>query len=45
MITIPWGQVLLLESVALGALAITVTILALVLRRVGLGSALRIGED
>ena len=44
-ITIPWGQVLLLESVALGALAVTVAILALVLRRVGLGSALRIGED
>jgi hypothetical protein len=31
--------------VALGALAITVAVLALVLRRVGLGSALRIGED
>lgn len=44
-IAIPWGQVLLLEGVALGALAVTVSVLALVLRRVGLGSALRIGED
>ena len=44
-IAIPWSQVLLLEGVALGALAITVAVLALVLRRVGLGSALRIGED
>ncbi len=44
-IDIPWGQILLLESVALVSLALTVAVLAFVLRRVGLGSALRIGED
>ncbi len=44
-ISIPWGQIALLEAVALVSLGLTVGVLATVLRRVGLGSALRIGED
>ncbi|MEO8245548.1 MAG: ABC transporter permease [Chloroflexota bacterium] len=44
-ISIPWGQIALLEAVALVSLTVTVGVLAFVLRRVGLGSALRIGED
>ncbi len=44
-ISIPWGQIALLEAVALVSLSLTVAVLAFVLRRVGLGSALRIGED
>jgi hypothetical protein len=45
LISIPWGQIALLEAVALASLTVTVAVLAVVLRRVGLGSALRIGED
>ena len=45
LISIPWGQIALLEAVALVSLTLTVAVLAFVLRRVGLGSALRIGED
>jgi hypothetical protein len=44
-ISIPWGQIALLEGVALVSLTLTVAVLATVLRRIGLGSALRIGED
>jgi hypothetical protein len=45
LLEVPWGAILLLELLAIGALAITVVILSRVLRRFGIGSALRMGED
>jgi hypothetical protein len=44
-VDIPWRTVLLLELVTLLALALVVGILAVALRRLGLGSVLRMGED
>lgn len=44
-VVIPWQTILLLEAVILLLLLIVSTALALILRRVGLGAALRIGED
>jgi hypothetical protein len=44
-VAIPWGSILLLEGLTILALAIVVVALALLLRRVGLGSVLRLGEE
>jgi len=41
----PWDSIGLLVAVAAGALGVTVLILARVLRRIGIGSVLRMGED
>lgn len=41
----PWGTILGLETVVVAMLAVIVAILALLLRRIGLGSLLRLGED
>ncbi len=44
-LTIPWDGIALLEGLVVVVLGVTVGILVLLLRRVGLGSALRLGED
>jgi hypothetical protein len=41
----PWGTVLGLELAVVGALAIVVISMTLLLRRIGLGALLRMGED
>jgi FtsX-like permease family len=45
LLEVPWGAILLLELLAIGALGVTVVILSRILRRFGIGSALRMGED
>ncbi len=44
-VVIPWRSIVLLEATSLVALAIVVIILATMLRRIGLGSSLRLGEE
>ena len=44
-VAIPWGSILLLEGITIGALALVVLALAVLLRRVGLGTVLRLGEE
>ncbi len=44
-IVIPWGTITLLELAAIATLVIVSGLLALLLRRIGLGTLLRIGED
>ncbi len=44
-LAVPWLVIGILEVVAIVALTTTVIVLAWLLRRVGLASALRIGED
>jgi ABC-type antimicrobial peptide transport system permease subunit len=44
-VAIPWGSILLLEGLTIGALALVVLALAVLLRRVGLGTVLRLGEE
>ena len=44
-VAIPWGSILLLEGITVGALALVVLALAILLRRVGLGTVLRLGEE
>jgi hypothetical protein len=41
----PWAGILLLEAIGVVTLAVTVVLLARLLRRLGIGSALRMGED
>jgi ABC-type lipoprotein release transport system permease subunit len=41
----PWSGVLLLEAIGVVTLAVTVALLARLLRRLGIGSTLRMGED
>jgi hypothetical protein len=45
LLEVPWGAIALLELLAICALGITVVVLSRVLRRFGIGSALRMGED
>jgi FtsX-like permease family len=45
MLEVPWNTIALLEIVAIVALATTVVVLAWLLRRIGLASVLRTGED
>ena len=42
---VPWAAIGVLELLSIGALVITVLLLAQVLRRFGIGSVLRMGED
>ena len=44
-VVIPWTTILLLELGVIGILVVMIGGLALILRRVGLGSLLRLGED
>ncbi len=44
-LTIPWDGIALLEGLVVVVLGVTVLVLVVLLRRVGLGSALRLGED
>jgi hypothetical protein len=44
-VAIPWESILLLEGITIGALALVVLALAILLRRVGLGTVLRLGEE
>jgi hypothetical protein len=44
-ITVPWDSIAMLLEVVLVVLVVTVAGLVVVLRRIGLGSALRLGED
>ncbi|HET7636128.1 MAG TPA: ABC transporter permease [Candidatus Limnocylindria bacterium] len=44
-VTIPWGSIAVLEAITLAVLAVMVVLLAVLLRRVGLGTALRIGDE
>jgi ABC-type antimicrobial peptide transport system permease subunit len=44
-VVIPWRSILILEATSLVALAAVVLILATMLRRIGLGSSLRLGEE
>lgn len=44
-VIIPWRSVIVLEATSLAALAIVVVVLATMLRRIGLGSSLRLGEE
>lgn len=41
----PWASIAVLVAVSAGALGVTVMVLAGVLRRIGIGSVLRMGED
>ena len=45
LVQLPWDRILMLDLIVLIALGIAVTILAVVLRRIGVGSILRLGED
>ncbi len=44
-LSIPWSDIAVLEGLVVAVLGVTVLVLVLLLRRVGLGSALRLGED
>jgi hypothetical protein len=44
-VTPPWAGILLLEAIGVVTLAVTVVLLARLLRRLGIGSTLRMGED
>ncbi len=44
-VVVPWQSVVILEGTSLLALAIVVVVLATMLRRIGLGSSLRLGEE
>jgi ABC-type antimicrobial peptide transport system permease subunit len=44
-IDVPWDQILLLNAVSAVALAIAVVAIGRLLRRLGMGSVLRLGED
>ncbi len=44
-VAIPWGSIAILELVTVAVLAVMVVVLALLLRRIGLGSALRLGDE
>ncbi len=44
-VVIPWRSVIILEATSLVALAVVVLVLASMLRRIGLGSSLRLGEE
>ena len=44
-VAIPWGSILLLEGLTLAALGLVVAVLAVLLRRVGLGTVLRMGDE
>jgi hypothetical protein len=44
-LAVPWPAIAILEAVALVALVTTIAVIAWVLRRIGLASVLRIGED
>lgn len=44
-LTIPWDGIAILETLVVVVLGVTVLVLVVLLRRVGLGSALRLGED
>jgi hypothetical protein len=41
----PWAGILVLEAIGVTTIAVTVVLLARLLRRIGVGSALRMGED
>jgi len=45
LLEVPWAAIGLLELLSIGALVMTVLLLARVLRRFGIGSVLRMGED
>jgi hypothetical protein len=45
LVHLPWDRILILDLVVVVALGIAVAILAAVLRRIGVGSILRLGED
>ena len=45
LVQLPWDRILILDFVMVVALGIAVAILATVLRRIGVGSILRLGED
>ena len=45
LVHIPWDSILVLEVVSAAALGVTVLIIGAVLRRIGVGSVLRMGED
>lgn len=45
LVQVPWQRILVLDLVVLVALALAVGILAAALRRIGVGSILRLGED
>lgn len=44
-VTIPWRWILLLEGAVVGLLVVVVVALGLLLRRIGLGGLLRLGEE
>ncbi|HQX62466.1 MAG TPA: FtsX-like permease family protein, partial [Thermomicrobiales bacterium] len=44
-VVIPWSWIILLELAVVGLLAVVVTVLGLLLRRIGLGGLLRLGEE
>ena len=45
LVAIPWSSILILEVVTVVSLGFIVLVLDTLLRRIGLGSALRLGED
>lgn len=44
-VTVPWASVLVLDAAILAAILVVVVVLVSLLRRTGLGSSLRMGED
>jgi hypothetical protein len=44
-VVVPWQAVVLLEASTIMALAVVIGVLAALLRRIGLGSTLRLGEE
>jgi hypothetical protein len=45
MVHLPWDRILVLDLLVVVALGIAVGVLAVLLRRIGVGSILRMGED
>jgi hypothetical protein len=45
LVDVPWSSILVLEAVSIAALAVTLVLLARSMRRAGVGSVLRMGED
>jgi ABC-type antimicrobial peptide transport system permease subunit len=45
LVQVPWDRILLLDGISAVALGIAVVVIGWVLRRIGVGSVLRMGED
>jgi hypothetical protein len=44
-VEVPWSRILLLDATGAITLAVAVAVIGMLLRRIGVGSALRMGDD